>query len=203
VEAIGPGLRERNRQERHDRIRAAALELFLERGFDAVTVEEIADRAAVSPSTLFRYFPTKEDLLVGGDARRLDVLRDAFADRPAGEPVLASVRGALMALAQEFQADGPDMVRRYSVIRETPSLTARILEQQAAREDALAAAIAQRMQPEPGAELRARVLAATGLSIMRVSIREWINSGTEGELAEMVAASLDVLARELEPIPAS
>jgi AcrR family transcriptional regulator len=197
------GLRERKKERTRVAIQHEALRLIAERGYEATTCEQIAAAAEVSAATLFRYFPTKEDLLVGGDARRLDVLRDAFADRPAGEPVLASVRGALMALAQEFQADGPDMVRRYSVIRETPSLTARILEQQAAREDALAAAIAQRMQPEPGAELRARVLAATGLSIMRVAIREWINSGTEGELAEMVAASLDVLARELEPIPAS
>jgi AcrR family transcriptional regulator len=202
VEGTAPGLRERNRQERHDRIRAAALALFLERGFDAVTVEEIADRAVVSPSTLFRYFPTKEDLLVGDDARRLDALRDAFADRPEGEPVLAAMRAALMALADAFQVDGPDMVRRYSVIRETPSLTARILEQQSAREDTLAAAIAQRMQPEPTADLRARVLAATGLALLRVAMREWINEDTEGELSELVAEALDLLARELEPIPA-
>ena len=203
MDSTAPGLRERNRQERHQRIRAAALTLFLERGFDAVTVEEIADRAVVSPSTLFRYFPTKEDLLVGDDALRLDVLREAFADRPEGEPVLVSVRAALVALAEAFQADGPDLRRRYSVIRETPSLMARVLEHQAAREDTLAAAISARMQLAPDAELPARLLAATGLAILRVAMREWINAGAEDELSVLVGEALDVLARELEPVPTS
>ena len=202
VEATAPGLRERNRQERHERIRAAALALFLERGFDAVTVEEVAERAAVSPSTLFRYFPTKEDLLVGDEADRLDVLRDAFADRPEGEPVIASVRAALVVLAEGFQAVGPDLPKRYSVIRETPSLTARLLEQQAAREDTLAAVISERIQG-PGADLRARLLAATGLAILRVAMRQWIGSGAEGQLSVLVGDAFDVLARELEPVPAT
>ena len=130
------------------------------------------------------------------------MLRDAFADRPEGEPVIASVRAALVALAEGFQAVGPDLQKRYSVIRETPSLTARLLEQQAAREDTLAAAIAERIEG-PGADLRARLLAATGLAILRVAMRQWIGSGAEGQLSVLVGDALDVLARELEPVPAT
>jgi AcrR family transcriptional regulator len=199
MDAPSPGLRERNRTERHQRIRAVALDAFAERGFDEVTVDEIAEAARVSKSTLFRYFPTKEHLVVADDAERLDALRSAFLDRPDHEPVTASLRAALVALASGYQDDAAEQLRRFRVIRSSPALAARILEQQAAREDALATAIASRLGARDADAMRSRLLAAAGMAVIRVALREWVLVPTDRPLGDLVAEGLDLLAEELAP----
>ena len=86
------GLRERKKQQTRRAIREAALRLFGERGFDAVTVTEVAKEADVSPATVFNYFPTKEDLFY----ERMEVFEEellrAVRERKAGETVLAAFR---------------------------------------------------------------------------------------------------------------
>src|SRR6266480_4488365 len=85
-----PGLRERKKQQTRDSIAQTARRLFGERGFDAVTVEEVAGEAEVSRKTVFNYFPTKEDLFYSGmelfEARLLDAIRT----RKPGESILAA-----------------------------------------------------------------------------------------------------------------
>lgn len=191
-----PGLRERNRARTHARIRREAQAAFAARGFDAVTVEEVAEAAEVSRSTLFRYFPTKEDLVLGGDAARLDALRDGFLDRPVGEPVLVSLRAALVALAAAYEGDREELLARYRLIRATPALSDRLFEHQSAREDALAAVIAERV---PGDDLRPRVLAAAGMAVVRVAMRTWLTTESDRTLAEVAGEALDALIHELAP----
>src|SRR5687767_7500056 len=99
------GLRERRRAQTADEIERIALALFVERGFGAVTVEEIASSAGVSPRTFFRYFPSKELVLLRDQDRRISQLRDALAARPDDEPVLASMRRALLDMAEVYEAD--------------------------------------------------------------------------------------------------
>src|SRR5437660_12672457 len=85
-----PGLRERKKQQTRQTIAQAAHRLFAERGFDAVTVAEVARAADVSEGTVFNYFPTKEDLVY----RRMEAfeqeLLDALRTRPAGESILTA-----------------------------------------------------------------------------------------------------------------
>ncbi len=194
--ATAPGLRARNRERKHGRIRAIALEAFGERGFDEVTVEEIAELAEVSRSTLFRYFPTKEDLVLLDDSSRLAALHATLADRPADEPAVASLRAALLVLAAAYQHDRPDLVARYRIIRATPALMARTLEQQTDREEALAAAITRRLD---GDEVRARALAAAGMAVVRVALRSWLAASPDTDLADLVAVTLDGLVADLAP----
>ena len=73
-----PGLRERKKEQKRERLKQAAFDLFAERGFDDVTVDEVADRAEVSKSTLFRYFETKEDLLLVDARMHRDALLRAL-----------------------------------------------------------------------------------------------------------------------------
>jgi AcrR family transcriptional regulator len=90
------GLRERKKQRTRALIAATAHRLFSERGFDAVTVAEVARAAEVSEGTVFNYFPTKEDLFYSGmEAFEADLV-DAVRQRPVGEPVLTAFRRFLL-----------------------------------------------------------------------------------------------------------
>jgi AcrR family transcriptional regulator len=90
------GLRERKKEQTRQHIAETARRLFFERGFDAVTVAEVAREADVSVGTVFNYFPTKEDLFYSGMEVFEEQLIDAVRDRPAGESVLAAFRRVVL-----------------------------------------------------------------------------------------------------------
>src|SRR5919206_677194 len=85
-----PGLRERKKQRTRELIAGTARRLFAERGFEAVTVADVARAADVSEATVFNYFPTKEDLFYSGLEAFEEELLTAVRDRAAGESVLAA-----------------------------------------------------------------------------------------------------------------
>lgn len=89
-----PSLRERKKAETHERIAAAAWNLFERQGYDATTLAQIAEAASVSPRTLFHYFPAKEALVHPTLDAELDRLADAFARRPADEPTFTALVAA-------------------------------------------------------------------------------------------------------------
>jgi AcrR family transcriptional regulator len=89
---MGVGLREQKKQETREAIADAALRLFVERGFDAVTVAEIAEAARVSEKTVFNYFPTKEDLFFDHADEREAALLESLRERKPGESMLSALR---------------------------------------------------------------------------------------------------------------
>src|SRR3954467_9925864 len=91
------GLRERKKQQTRLLIANTARALFAERGFDAVTVAEVARAADVAEKTVFNYFPTKEDLFYSGMEAFEERLLDAVRDRAPGEPVLEAFRRFVLA----------------------------------------------------------------------------------------------------------
>src|SRR6266496_5136190 len=107
--STGPGLRERKKQQTRESIAETARRLFAERGFDDVTVAEVARAAAVSEGTVFNYFPTKEELFYSGMEVFEAKLVEAVRERPPGESVLAAFRRFVLAgskrLADEEVAD--------------------------------------------------------------------------------------------------
>lgn len=196
-----PGLRERKKEQKRERLKDAAFDLFTERGFDNVTVEEIADRAEVSRSTLFRYFETKEDLLLFDARSHRDALLRELSRRPADEPVLVSLRASLQSLAADYQADRHRSIERSRLISEAPTLSARSLERQVEWEDGLAAAILPRLGDRPDAATRAAVLAAAAMGVVRVASRRWIAADDDSQMIDHVLAALDMLIDELDGGP--
>ena len=142
VSGARPGLRERKKARTRAAIREHALRLIREQGYDATTVEQIAEAAEVSPSTFFRYFPTKEDVVLQDD---LDLLwMDAFRAQPSGLSPIAAMRAALHeGFANMSEAD-------MAVLRETmdlaaiPAIRARMLDELGRTTQLLASAIAER-----------------------------------------------------------
>ncbi|MFD1930402.1 MULTISPECIES: TetR/AcrR family transcriptional regulator [Nonomuraea] len=126
------GLRERKKLETRQAIHDAAMELFGERGFDEVSVVEIAARAKVSKMTVFNYFPTKEDIVLAPMEDDLGEIPALMSDRLPGESVAATARRQFLdALARHAPETGlcdrPEFLRLLNLMRRTPSLAARML----------------------------------------------------------------------------
>jgi AcrR family transcriptional regulator len=148
----GPGARERRRQETRARIVDAAAELFAERGFDSVSVMEIAKRAGVVEKTVFNHFPVKEGLVFDADPPMRTALVEAVRRRPPGESVSAAagsfVVAAISRLGSPDAAAG--VAEMAKVIRGSRTLQIREREILGALTDALAALIAEETGARPG-----------------------------------------------------
>ncbi|MEV0972583.1 TetR/AcrR family transcriptional regulator [Microtetraspora glauca] len=178
------GLRGLKRQRIHEAISAAAISLFLERGFDEVSVAEIAAAAEVSKPTLFKYFATKEDLVLHriadhqGEAARV-VRRRA----PGEEPLAALHRHFLDGLARRDPVTGlnddAEVIGYHRMVFSTPGLAARLLHHMATDEEALAEALGESMD-----DLTARLLAGQVLAVQRVLARHNWLALAEGTSAE-------------------
>ncbi|MBB5957033.1 AcrR family transcriptional regulator [Saccharothrix tamanrassetensis] len=120
-----PGRRERKKAATRQALSAAALRLFLERGFDRVTVAEIADAADTAVSTLFAHFPGgKEALVLGHGDERAAALTSAVRDRPEGTPVLRALRDFLATRGPFRPEPDPQHRRVTALVVGTPALRA-------------------------------------------------------------------------------
>jgi AcrR family transcriptional regulator len=140
--------RERKKAKTRTAIRRNALRLFRERGYAATTVEQIARAAEVSPATFFRYFPTKEDVVLRDDYDPL--LFAAFKAQPADLTPIQALRGAMSAVFTALPADELDQEReRFALISAIPELRAKILEEFVRTIQVIAEAVAERIGRRP------------------------------------------------------
>jgi AcrR family transcriptional regulator len=122
------GLRERKKARTKDSIQQQALRLFQEQGYDETTVEQIAEAAEVSPSTFFRYFPTKEDVVLYDNLDPLMIA--AFEAQPAELTVTQALRAAMNEVFRSLPADEMDGLReRIKLVMSVPELRARTLDE--------------------------------------------------------------------------
>jgi AcrR family transcriptional regulator len=123
------GLRERKKQQTRSQIAETARRLFAERGFEAVTVAEVARQADVSEATVFNYFPTKEELFYSRLEAFEEELLSAIRDREPGEPVIAAFKRFVLQPRGLLAEKDPDAIERLAkamrVITESPALLAR------------------------------------------------------------------------------
>ncbi len=149
-----PGLRERKKERTRKLISDTARTLFAERGFEAVSVSEVAKAAEVSDATVFNYFPTKEDLIYDGMERVEEELLRAVRERPAGESVVRAfgrfvldVRGAL---AAEDEESAKSLAKISRMIATSPALLSREREILNRYAGSLATLIAEETSAERG-----------------------------------------------------
>jgi AcrR family transcriptional regulator len=187
------GLRERHRRQTAATLEEVALRLFTERGFDAVTVDDIAAGADVCRRTFFRYYASKEDVVLSDHPDRLDEIRENLIARPADEPPLTALRHTLLALVDRYSDDRPRMLQRFRIMAATPSLQGRSLVHQRAWETAVTEIVAERMNVDPKTDLRPAVVAATTLAALRVAVGAWFNSDGEADVAALFEETLDLL----------
>jgi AcrR family transcriptional regulator len=160
------GLRERKKQQTRDTIVAVATEMFETRGYDSVTVAEIADAANISVKTLFTYFRSKEDLAFSDERHFQDELVDAVRGRAAGvSPVQAIAR--LLEQELEQDADGAEGLEGYHRrVNGSHALESRLLWMWSGYEDALTEALVPEFDGA-GAAARARLTATLLIALVR------------------------------------
>ncbi|WP_097219758.1 MULTISPECIES: TetR/AcrR family transcriptional regulator [unclassified Streptomyces] len=186
-----PGLRERKKTKTRRAIRTATYALIEEQGYDATTIEQIADRAEVSPSTVFRYFPAKEDIVVT-DAWD-PVMTAELRARPADEPWADTLRHVMRTALDQALAEEPAVTRlRTRLGVEVPAVRARMLENAAATGRLLRDALAERSGLDPDSlELRVFTMSVMG-GLTEVS-HYWAETGHRDDIRDLVDRALDVL----------
>ncbi|MFF3781155.1 TetR family transcriptional regulator [Streptomyces sp. NPDC001933] len=176
--------RARKKAATRQAIQEQASRLFLEKGFDATTVEEIAAAAGVSHMTFFRYFRTKEDVAADDDYDPM--IGELVAARPAGESVVQKIRQAFVTgLAQIYDTDRGALLARYRLILETPSLRARLWENQNLTQQHLVSVLSEASGRDKG-DLGLQVVVAACLSAAATAIRVWAENDDSAELPELV-----------------
>jgi AcrR family transcriptional regulator len=161
----GPaGLRERKKARTRASLREHALRLFREQGYQATTVEQIAAAAEVSPSTFFRYFPTKEDVVLQDDMDTRMI--EALARQPKQLSPIAAVRGAMRETWASFTPVEWEQLRDGGRLsQEVPEIRARTMNEFSRLINAFAEAIAVRVGRRPD-DVRVRVLAGAIIGVM-------------------------------------
>ena len=155
------GRRERKRLETRNGLAAVALELFAERGFDAVTVNDIADRADVDPSTFYRHFGSKEAVIFSDLGDWTGRLGDAVRAQPAELPLLETMRMGIKDLAANLMVDIDNERHRAELTKSSHSVRAQGLAVREALIGEVALAIADRMAVNPARDSRPYLLAAS------------------------------------------
>ncbi|ACU72784.1 transcriptional regulator, TetR family [Catenulispora acidiphila DSM 44928] len=185
------GLRERKKQQTRERIRREAYRLFAEQGYEATTVDQIAEAAEVSPSTFFRYFPSKEDVVLQDEYD--PALADALRARPANEPIVEAVLNALKGpLGQMLQKDRDELLLRTRISFTDPAIRARSVADQERSEQVIAEIIAERAERQ-ATDLEVRCAAAAIIAVFTTVVRYWVEGGGEEELAELYERHLPLL----------
>jgi AcrR family transcriptional regulator len=191
------GLRERKKLKTRIAIRRATYRLIAAQGYEATTIEQIAEAAEVSPSTVFRYFPTKEDIILTDE---YDPIMEAeLRARPADEPPMESLRalmhGALTALLAD---DAEEMIQRSRLMSEVPAIRARMTEAMSVAGCRLGAVLAERAGRDPG-DLEVRVFTSAVLSALQEVTVYWAEHGHQEDLPELIDRALDSLEHGLTP----
>jgi AcrR family transcriptional regulator len=185
------GLRERKKAKTRRTIQEQALRLFTEQGYDATTVEQIAEASEVSPSTFFRYFPTKEDVVAQDDYDPL--LMEAIKAQPPDLPPLTAMRAAFRTAFASISQDELDQaLARTKLTTSVPALRARTLEGMFATINMLATAVAERAGKDPQSPA-VRALVGAVMGVMLPAPFTWVEREGATPLPDLLDEALGYL----------
>jgi AcrR family transcriptional regulator len=193
--------RDRRKLKLADEIEETALKLFAHRGFHTVTVDQVAQAADISTRTFFRYFATKEDVVLGGIVQRIDNVVLALAQRPAPEPPVTAIRLALAEVSGGTAEGRPRVDRWRAVIMAAePVIAERGLRLLIRKHGEMTALVALRMGVDPGVDLRPGIVTAAMVGALRAGWHAGVANGRIDQLSILTAQALDLLAPALAPL---
>jgi AcrR family transcriptional regulator len=190
-----PGLRERKKQKTRWAIQEHALRLFAEQGYEATTVDQIAAAAEISPSTFFRYFKTKEDLVVEDEYDAM--LEAGLREQPPDKPALLAIRETVrLAFAQMTTADRAKLLERSKLVFSVPALHARSIENLLSTIDLIRHAMAERTGRDAD-DVEVRAFAGAVVGALTAVVTMWIEGDGKVDLGDLVDQALGYLERGL------
>jgi AcrR family transcriptional regulator len=171
------------------RLERAAMELYIERGFDQTTVAEIAARAGLTERTFFRHFADKREVLFAGAGQLQDFLVSTLASAPDSAAPIDAVAAALEAAGALLQERGDYAGQRQAVIAASVELQERELIKLASLASALAGTLRRRGVTDPAASLAAEA----GIAVFRIAFERWASDTSRADLPQVIRESLDEL----------
>ena len=171
------------------RLEQAAMELFIERGFEQATVTEIARRAGLTQRTFFRHFADKREVLFWGQGALQELLVSTVGSAPASAAPIDAVAAALEAAGASLQERHEHARQRQAIINANPELRERELIKLATLASAIAAALRQRGVSDPAASLTAEA----GIAVFKVAFERWVSDPGQPDLPKIIRQSLDDL----------
>ncbi|MBE1491255.1 TetR/AcrR family transcriptional regulator [Plantactinospora soyae] len=191
-----PTLRAQRRVETQRTIQAQAVRLFTERGYDATTVTDVAEAAGVSAMTVYRHFPTKEDLVLVDQHGRL--VAERIAASSAAQPLVRRIGSALIASAgtltggssgNDLTASGQFLLARLRLMISTPALRAKHLDNHYALQQAIVGALGGDTT-DPDTAFRAQAAASACLAAMHTALVRWAEDDGRTDLPDVIAKAL-------------
>ncbi|MGO8686702.1 MAG: TetR/AcrR family transcriptional regulator [Candidatus Dormibacteria bacterium] len=188
----GSDWQKRKKLATRERIRTCALRLFQDRGYEATTVEQIAAAAGVSHMTVFRYFPTKEDVALSDSYDPLIV--ELVRRTPATQPLIERIGGALLqGLRQLYDTDREMLLSQNRLIVSTPALRERLWANQLASQQVILDALDVGDEEAPAA-FTTKVTVAACLAAATTAVLSWVENDGTPELPDLLQEALDTLA---------
>jgi AcrR family transcriptional regulator len=191
------GLRERKKRATRQALHSEALRLVAQRGFDDVTIEDIAAAADVSPRTFFNYFGSKEDVIVNPDPDRVERLRSMLASHTSAEPALAVIETVLVQSLDEVTDRREEWLLRLRLVREIPALTPRHLAAFDAMERVLIDDVARRTGRSAASDIYPVLVGSAAMAAMRAAIARWGAGDGRRSLPDLVHEAFEALRRGL------
>ncbi|MGI5214482.1 TetR/AcrR family transcriptional regulator [Plantactinospora sp. CA-290183] len=181
-------LREQRRAETQRMIQVHAVRLFVERGYDGTTVNDVAEAAGVSAMTVYRHFPTKEDLVLVDQNGPL--VAERIAAMPAGQPLVRRIGSALVDSARTLTAgDDRFLLARLRLMISTPALRARHLDNHYVLQQAIVDSLGDEAA-DPDAAFQAEAAASACLAAMHAALVRWAKDDGRSDLPDLIAKAL-------------
>jgi len=189
-----PGLRERRRVRVKLMVQAEALKLFADKGYEQTTIDDIAHASAMSPRTFFRYFPTKEDVVLWDEYDELS-FAELLSNQGHEDPLVRLITTVRQIIAGVHDRDRDLLLARTRLSFRVPEIRARFLDQQASTMGALYPQLAAALGGDPD-DLGLRVMLSALFAAMLVAVERWQHDDGRQDLIDVVDDAVNALAKD-------